>query len=69
MAMNWTQIKSNWKQVCDKIQVTWGKLSEDDMAAIDGQREQLTSVLQQRYGYERKLAEQKVDDFAQGLKA
>lgn len=67
--MNWTQIKSNWKQVCDKIQVTWGKLSEDDMAAIDGQREQLTSVLQQRYGYERKLAEQKVDDFAQGLKA
>ena len=39
------------------------------MAAIDGQREHLTSVLQQRYGYERKLAEQKVDDFAQGLKA
>ena len=66
--MNWDQIKTNWTQVCDKIQVTWGKLSEDDFAAIAGRREQLTCVLQQRYGYERRLAEKKVDDFAQGLK-
>lgn len=67
--MNWDQIKSHWKQVCEKIQVTWGKLSEDDLAMIAGRREQLTGLLQQRYGYDRKLAEQKVDDFAQGLKA
>ena len=69
MAMNWDQIKSNWKQVCDKIQVTWGKLSEDDLTMIAGRREQLTGFLQKRYGYERALAEKKVDDFAQGLKA
>ena len=67
--MNWDQIKSNWKQVCDKIQVTWGKLSEDDLTAIAGRREQLTGCLQERYGYARAMAEKKVDDFAQGLKA
>ena len=67
--MNWDQIKSNWRQVSDKIKVTWGKLSEEDLATIAGRREQLTGCLQERYGYERKLAEQKVDDFAQGLKA
>ncbi len=67
--MNWDQIKRNWKQVSDKIQVTWGKLSEDDLDAIAGRREQLTDLLRKRYGYGREVAEQKVDDFAQGLKA
>ncbi len=29
--MIWNQIKDNWKEVCDKIKLTWGKLSEDDL--------------------------------------
>lgn len=66
--MNWDQIKNNWQQVCAKIKVTWGKLSEDDLTTIAGRREQLTGCLQERYGYERTLAEKKVDDFAQGLR-
>ena len=37
--MNWDQIKVNWTAVCDKIKCTWGKLSEDDLAAIGGQRD------------------------------
>ena len=37
--MNWDQIKCNWKQVSDKIKLTWGKLSEDDLAAIAGKRD------------------------------
>jgi uncharacterized protein YjbJ (UPF0337 family) len=66
--MKWDQIKSNWKQVSDKIKVTWGKLSEDDLAAIAGKRDLLSGLLQQRYGYAKVQAETKVDDFAQGLK-
>ena len=65
--MNWDQIKCNWIQVCDKIKVTWGKLSEDDLAAIAGNRDLLSEMLQQRYGYATVLAETKVDDFAQRL--
>ena len=65
--MHWDQIKCNWIQVCDKIKVTWGKLSEDDLAAIAGQRDLHTGLLQQRYGYAKAKAETKVDDFAQGL--
>ena len=48
--MNWDQIKCNWIQVCDKIKLTWGKLSEDDLAAIAGNRDLLSDMLQQRYG-------------------
>jgi uncharacterized protein YjbJ (UPF0337 family) len=65
--MNWDQINWNWKQVSDKIKVTWGKLSEDDLEAIAGKRDLLSGLLQQRYGYAKVQAETKVDDFAQGL--
>jgi uncharacterized protein YjbJ (UPF0337 family) len=67
--MDWEQIKRNWKQVSDTIKLTWGKLSEDDLAAIAGKRELLAGLLQQRYGYAKVQAESKVDDFALGLKA
>ena len=66
--MNWDQIKCNWKQVSEKIKLTWGKLSDDDLTAIAGNRDLLSGMLQQRYGYATVLAETKVDDFAQGLK-
>lgn len=65
--MNWNQIKDNWKQVTDEIMVTWGKLSEDDLATIAGDREQFASLLRQRYGYQVVQAEKKVDDFARRL--
>ncbi|MFO0904981.1 MAG: CsbD family protein [Pirellulales bacterium] len=67
--MDWEQIKCNWTQVSDMIKLTWGKLSEDDLAAIAGRREQLSGMLQQRYGYAKLHAEMKVDDFARQLKA
>ena len=65
--MNWDQIKVNWKAVSDKIKLTWGKLSEDDLTAIAGQRDPLAVLLQERYGYTIAVAEHKVDQFAQGL--
>ena len=65
--MNWDQIKVNWKAVSDKIKLTWGKLSEDDLTAIAGQRGQLVVLLQERYVYTKAVAENKVDQFAQGL--
>lgn len=65
--MNWDQIKSNWKDVSDQIKVTWGKLSDDDLAKIAGNREQLTGLLVERYGYERVYADNKVDEFTRRL--
>lgn len=65
--MNWDRINDNWEQASDKIKLTWGKLSEDDLSAISGQRDVLTSLLQQKYGYEQQDAESRVDQFAEGL--
>jgi uncharacterized protein YjbJ (UPF0337 family) len=65
--MNRDQIQSNWNVACDKIKLTWGKLSEDDLTAIGGQRDQLSSLLQEKYGWKKADAETRVDDFAHGL--
>jgi uncharacterized protein YjbJ (UPF0337 family) len=67
MQMNWDQIKGNWKAVSGEIKLTWGKLSEDDLTAIAGRRDQLSSLLQVRYGWQKVDTENKVDKFAQGL--
>ena len=65
--MNWDQIKNNWDVVSDKIKLTWGKLSEDDLDVVGGQRDQLAIMLQQRYGYASVVAHSRVDEFAQSL--
>jgi len=65
--MNWDQIDNNWIEVSDKIKLTWGKLDEDDITAIAGQRDLFVRVLQERYGYEKEIAENAVDDFANAL--
>lgn len=68
MSMNWNQIKNNWNTVSDKIRRTWGKLSDDDLISVAGRRDQLAIMLQRRYGYATVVAENKVDQFVQGLK-
>ena len=65
--MNWDHIKTNWIAVSDKIKLTWGKLSDDDLAEIAGQRGQLVTMLQERYAYATVVAQNKVDEFAQRL--
>lgn len=66
--MKLDSIKDQWKLACDRIRCTWGKLSEEDIAGIAGNREQLTLLLQTRYGYAKSVADGKVTEFAEGLR-
>jgi len=67
--MNWDQIKGNWKQFKGKVKEKWGQLTDDDLTAIEGQRDQLAGKLQERYGYGKEQAQREVDEFAQTLQA
>lgn len=51
-----------------KLKEKWGKLTDNELTVIAGQREQLVGVLQERYGYEKERAEKEVNDFTRGLK-
>lgn len=61
--MNWDMIKGQWKQVSGKVKQKWGKLTDDDLTIINGQKEQLVGKLQERYGYSKELAARHADDF------
>jgi len=49
--MDWNRVEGNWNEVKGKVKEKWGKLTDDDLTAINGQRDQLEGRLQQRYGY------------------
>ena len=44
-----------------------GKLTDDDVTAINGKKEQLVGKIQERYGLARDAAEKQVDEFIQSF--
>jgi uncharacterized protein YjbJ (UPF0337 family) len=66
-SMNWDRIEGNWKQFSGKVKEKWGDLTDDDLTKINGKRDQLEGLLQQRYGYAKDKAKEEVDRWSQGL--
>lgn len=62
--MNWDQIQGNWKQLKGEARVQWGKLTDDDLDVVEGNREKLVGKLQEKYGYAKDEAEREVEKFA-----
>ena len=61
--MNWDVIKGDWKQFTGKAKEQWGKLTDDDLTKINGQRDQLEGKLQERYGHNKDDSRKAVDDW------
>lgn len=61
--MNWDQVKGKWTQFTGQVREQWGKLTDDDVATINGQKDQLVGKLQERYGYAKERAEKEINDF------
>ena len=58
--MNWDRIQGNWKQVTGQAKEQWGKLTDDDLAVINGRREQLAGKIEERYGVAKEEAEKQL---------
>lgn len=54
-------LKGQWKQLRGNVKDWWGKLTDNDLDRIDGNRDKLIGALQERYGYTQMQAEQEVD--------
>lgn len=65
--MNWDQIQGNWSQFTGKAKQQWGELTDDDLAAAEGDREVLEGKIQERYGDDKETARRKVDEFIADL--
>lgn len=62
--MNWDQIKGKWKEMSGSAKSTWGKLTDDDIAQADGDRDRLVGKIQHKYGIAKEEAENQVDDWS-----
>lgn len=61
--MNWDEIEGQWKEIRGEAKRQWGKLTEDDLARIEGNRDKLIGALQKRYGRTKEEAEREVEDW------
>ena len=65
--MNWDQIKGDWQQLSRKLKEKWKELTDADLIAIAGKRDQLEGILQDRYGYAKNQAVMELDKFADAV--
>ena len=67
--MNWDQIQGKWKQFKGTARAKWGDLTDSDFERINGNREQLIGLIQERYGIAKEAAERQVNEWAQSIRS
>lgn len=58
--MNKDQIAGKWKQLKGEAKVIWGKLMDDELDRVNGERDKLAGLIQERYGRTKEAAESEV---------
>ena len=66
--MDWNRVEGNWKQVKGKVKEKWGSLTDDDLTAINGQRDHLEGKIQERYGIAKDQVRKDVDTWYKSQK-
>ena len=56
-------LKGKWKEIKGGVKEKWGKLTDDDLIKVEGNKEKLLGLLQQKYGYAKDKPEQEYKDF------
>lgn len=65
--MNRNEIEGNWKQLKGRAKERWGELTDDEVTATEGRREELIGKIQERYGKTQSEAASEVDEFFDSL--
>jgi uncharacterized protein YjbJ (UPF0337 family) len=66
--VNWDQVEGKWKQLTGSARERWGKLTDDDIQTLTGQKDQLVGKIQERYGIAKAEAEKQADAWSHALK-
>jgi uncharacterized protein YjbJ (UPF0337 family) len=59
--MNVDILKGKWKQIRGEAKKWWGELTDDELDKVEGDRDKLVGIVQERYGYARDRAEAEVN--------
>jgi uncharacterized protein YjbJ (UPF0337 family) len=60
--MNWDRLQGSWKQLKGTVKEKWGKLTDNELDQIAGQREQLLGLLLEKYGLAKEEAERQLEE-------
>jgi uncharacterized protein YjbJ (UPF0337 family) len=60
-------ITGKWKQHMCEVKEKWGKLTDDELMQIDGNRDVLAGKLQEKYGIAKEQAHKQIDEWAESL--
>jgi uncharacterized protein YjbJ (UPF0337 family) len=58
--VDWNRIEGNWKHFKGNARRHWAKLSDEQLDAVAGKRDQLTGKIQEVYGVSKEIAEKQV---------
>jgi len=61
--MNTDILKGKWNQLSGSGKEKWGKLTDDELQQIGGEKDKLVGKVQEKYGLARDEAEKEVDDW------
>lgn len=61
--MNTDIFEGNWKQMVGEVQKRWGKFTNDQLLALEGNRNKLTGLIQEGYGIGRDEADKQVKEW------
>ena len=61
--MNKNIFEGKWEQMKGEVQKQWGKLTNDDLDVIKGDTKKLAGKLQEKYGWTKEEAEEKMKEY------
>jgi uncharacterized protein YjbJ (UPF0337 family) len=61
--MNWDRVSGAWKQLRGSVRQTFDRITDVDYDWIAGQKDKFVGKLQERYGYTKDVAEEKLSDW------
>lgn len=62
--MDWNRIEGSWDLFKNRVRKKWCKLTDEDVEAIAGRRDQLEAKIQERYGFADEDVRKAVDDWS-----
>lgn len=65
--MNWDILEGKWEKFKGDAQIQWGKLTDDELDVISGNKTKLAGKIQEKYGYSKERAEEAAEEWKDAL--
>jgi uncharacterized protein YjbJ (UPF0337 family) len=66
--MNWNQLRTRWPQMRFQLRHRWGRLTEEDLDVIAGQRDVFIGRVEERYSVVREEAQKRIEEWLRTLR-